>query len=430
MSPRSEPGAGPLGRRLSFFLVTVFALGMDVLVLVPEGDERQGQGWTAFGVWDTTVLQFCLAVAVAYSILLLRRRFPLPVLLAMAILSSVLTEASTSGQPIAGLLVSLYAAASLAERRWHASVALVIAVAAMCLCMLQNIGWQDPDLELALLLIGGMTYSVWLFGRKEHAAFVSSSELPGRLAEHGELAAAAERHRIARELHDILAHSVSAMMMQAAGAKAVTTVLCRELPSERRLEVVGRALETIEATGSQSMRELHRLLDVMRGDGEHDRGTTEAESGSQPAMADMERLVAVTRESGLCVETFSAGAPMQLDPSVGLAGYRVVQESLTNAMKHGGRGASVQVFQNWLPDGLRLQVRSRKGAEGTAPGSMGGGGGLDGLRERVEVIGGDFTSGWADDEFVVTVLLPLTPAGPPTFAVDSTRGHPSGEQRL
>ena len=60
--------------------------------------------------------------------------------------------------------------------------------------------------------------------------------------------------------------------MQAAGAKAVTTVLCRDLPSERRLEVVGRALETIKATGSQSMRELHRLLDVMRGDGEHDKG--------------------------------------------------------------------------------------------------------------------------------------------------------------
>src|SRR5690606_29591102 len=154
---------------------------------------------------------------------------------------------------------------------------------------------------------------------------------------------------------------------------------------------------------------LHRLLSVLRGDDASDAASTDTEPSSQPGVADIAPLVDITRQSGLVVDVHRAGSPVRLDPSVGLAAYRVVQESLTNAMKHGGRGAIVDIFQNWQPDHLQLQVRSRSGLEGPQPGASHGGGGLVGLRERVELIGGTFESGWVGDEFVATAVLPLTP---------------------
>ncbi len=405
----SDLATVPLGRKIGYLLVTLVAFGLDAMVIVPESGERQGQHWTAFGVWDTTVLQFLLALAVVYSVLLLRHRWPMSVLVFISVMSLVLTEASTLSQPVAGVLVSLYSAASTVDRRAQAWSALLIGIVALCSGVVLAIGIRNPDIELALLFLGGMTYSVWIFGRREHRASITELGLPSRLAEHGELAAAQERRRIAHELHDILAHSVSAMMMQAAGAKAMTTAHRQDMPPNAPLETVERALATIENTGAQSMRELHRLLSVLRGDGPG--GQTDAEFGTQPGIADIAPLAELTRQSGLSVDVHVDGTPVKLDPSVGLAAYRVVQESLTNAMKHGGRGATVDVFQNWRPDRLRLQVRSRRGHDSTSIGSLGGGSGLHGLRERVELIGGSFQSGWVADEFVATAVLPLTPVG-------------------
>jgi signal transduction histidine kinase len=415
MAPSPRPELVPLSpaRRVGYVAVTVVALVLDALTTIPEGEYRTEQDWTAFGFWETTVLQFFLVMTAAYSVLLLRRRFPLSVLAFMCALALVLTQAAPFSQPVAGVLISLYTAASLVESRWKGWLALALGLVTMTASMPLVLGGEYEDIELAILVMGGITFAVWLFGRREYTAYVTSSGLPGRLAEHGELSAVEERRRIARELHDILAHSVSAMMMQAAGAKAMTTALRVDHQDDLRLETVERALATIENTGSQSMRELNRLLSVMRGD--DDTVETDTESSSQPGMTDVPRLVQLTRQSGLVVDVHVAGTPVRLDPSVGLAAYRMVQESLTNAMKHGGRGAVVDIFQNWQPDGLQLQVRSRSGHEGTQPGSLGGGSGLYGLHERVGLTGGTFESGWVGDEFVATAVLPLMPTVPPAL---------------
>lgn len=110
-----------------------------------------------------------------------------------------------------------------------------------------------------------------------------------------------------------------------------------------------------------------------------------------------------------------------MDPSVNTAAYRVTQESLTNALKHGGRGAVVDIYETWQDDQLRLQIRSRPGHSATTEAQArppGSGTGLLGLRERVELAGGTFEYGWAGDDFITTAVLPLTGTPSPRWEED------------
>ncbi|GGK71452.1 sensor histidine kinase [Ornithinimicrobium pekingense] len=408
-------GAAPLptGRRIGFVLVTLAAFLLDLLTVIPGPEGRDGSEFLLWGSLETSIPVFVPILALVYAALLLRRRSPLLALVGISALSLAFTQMAVPALPMSGVLVALYTAAALLRPRGPAVAALLLTVAVAVTGLILYTGFGDNDIWLGFLLLTGIAYSIWVFGRRDLHASLAVADLPDQLAEHGAHAAAQERQRIARELHDIVAHSVSAMMMQAAGAKAVTTGL-RQDATDPRLETVERALATIENTGSESMRELHRLLSVLRGDGQ-DVDAAEAEPGSQPGLAEIAPLVEVTRQSGLVVEVHTAGTPVRLDPSVGLAAYRVVQESLTNAMKHGGRGAIVDIFQNWQPDSLQLQVRCRGGHEGEHPHGPGGRG-LAGLHERVELIGGSFESGDLGAEYVVTAVLPLTPTVRPALA--------------
>lgn len=432
----STNAAAPLsnGRRLGFVLVTLAAFVIDALTVIPDRPERTGQRFPLWGSWEISILEFTPLLAVGYAVLLLRRRWPLAALVGICALSLSFTVAPVPALPVAGILVSLYTASAMAERRWQAWLALGLAVVVQVVGLVLYEGIRDNDIWLGMLLLTGISYSMWVFGRRDRTATLAVIGLPDQLAEHGQLVAAQERRRIARELHDIVAHSVSAMMMQAAGAKAVTAGLRGDHGSDPRLAAVERALATIENTGSQSMRELHRLLGVLRDEADNEPG---GESSAQPGMEDVAHLVEVTRQSGLVVEVHVAGTPVRLDPSVGLAAYRVVQETLTNAMKHAGRGAVVDVFQNWQPESLQLQVRCRSGPEGSHAAHIGSGSGLLGLQERVELVGGTFEAGpVGEDEFVATAVLPLTPgvrrstgtpSAPPTGAAlpatEPHRGH-------
>jgi signal transduction histidine kinase len=421
----------PTGRRLGFFLVTLAAFAIDALTVVPDQHERDGQHFPVWGGWETSIGVFVPLLAGAYAALLLRRRWPLVALAGISVLSLSFTFAPLPALPMAGVLVSLYTAAALVDRRWLSWLTLGLTICVQVTGLVLYEGVDGNDIWLGMLLLSGISYSMWVFGRRDRSATLAAMDLPDQLAEHGELAAAHERRRIARELHDIVAHSVSAMMMQAAGAKAVTVGLHQDHDGDPRLATVERALATIENTGSQSMRELHRLLGVLRGDGAE--VDTETESSSQPGMAEIAALVELTRHTGLVVEVHVAGPPVRLDPSVGLAAYRVVQETLTNAMKHGGRGAVVDIFQNWQPDSLQLQVRCRGGHEGAPAAGLGSGSGLIGLQERVALIGGTFEAGRVGDEFVATAVLPLTPAGASAPALPSrpaTAGSPPPSSAL
>ena len=203
-------------------------------------------------------------------------------------------------------------------------------------------------------------------------------------------AVAEERQRIARELHDVVAHSVSVMTVQAG---AVRRLLRPEQERERQ------ALQAVEATGREALTEMRRLVGLLREQG------TMPEFAPQPSMRTVDVLVGTVREAGLPVELEVEGEPQELPPGIDLSAYRVIQEALTNALKYAGP-AQAWVTIRWHTGELELEIandgRSEPGGDGE------GGHGLAGLRERVALVGGDVTSGpRAGGGYVVTARLPL-----------------------
>ena len=203
------------------------------------------------------------------------------------------------------------------------------------------------------------------------------------------VAVAEERARIARELHDIVAHAVSVMVLQVG---AVRHKLPDELAPDRD------ALTGVERAGRMALAEMRRLLSAMRGDGE------EVELVPQPGLDGLDSLLDDVGRAGLPVELHVDGQPFPLPRGIELSAYRIVQEGLTNALKHAhASGADVNV--RYRPDELEIEVRDN--GRGTAP-SDGRGHGLVGVRERVKIYGGEMsTSTSADGGFVLSTRLPL-----------------------
>jgi signal transduction histidine kinase len=229
------------------------------------------------------------------------------------------------------------------------------------------------------------------------------SEHLRRLAEHARQAerervaetaraVADERQRIARELHDVIAHSVSVMTVQAG---AVRRLLLPEQRKERE------ALETVEATGRQALTEMRRLVGLLREQG------AMPEFSPQPGMGTIDSLLDGVRAAGLPVDLEVDGAPHDLPPGVDLAAYRVVQEALTNALKYAGP-AHAWVAVHWQDGQLELEIANDGRTDGDASGS---GHGLTGMRERVSLYGGEIESGPRDGGgYVVRARLPIEDA--------------------
>jgi signal transduction histidine kinase len=208
-----------------------------------------------------------------------------------------------------------------------------------------------------------------------------------RAAEH---AISQERQRIARELHDVIAHSVSVMTVQAG---AVRRLLLLEQEKERE------ALLSVEATGRQALTEMRRLVGLLKED------TVMPMYAPLPSMKTIDTLVGTVREAGLPVELSVEGRQQELAPGVDLAAYRVVQEALTNALKYAGP-ARAWVTVHWGGDQLVLQVEND--GENDAHGQAGGGHGLVGMKERVAVVGGTLESGpRPGGGFVVKARIPI-----------------------
>jgi signal transduction histidine kinase len=204
-----------------------------------------------------------------------------------------------------------------------------------------------------------------------------------------ERAVAEERQRIARELHDVVAHSVSVMTVQAG---AVRRLLRPDQERERQ------ALETVEATGREALTEMRRLVGLLRQQG------AMPEFAPQPSMRAVDLLVGTVREAGLPVELAVEGEPQELAPGVDLSAYRVIQEALTNALKYAGP-ASAWVTVRWKQGELELEIANDGRSE---PGGDGAGHGLAGLRERVALVGGSLESGpRTGGGFVVKATLPI-----------------------
>jgi signal transduction histidine kinase len=198
-----------------------------------------------------------------------------------------------------------------------------------------------------------------------------------------------ERARIARELHDAIAHNVSMIVVQAGAERRVLDV---QATSTREV------LQTIEQIGRGALTEMRRLVGMLRnGDGDP--------LAPQPALADLPRLVAQVREAGLPVELHVEGESCELPVGIELSAYRIVQEALTNALKHAG-DAQATVTVRYGPDQLDLEVADN--GDGAAAPLPGGGHGLVGMRERVALYGGRLDAGRRDERgFAVRVVLPI-----------------------
>jgi signal transduction histidine kinase len=239
----------------------------------------------------------------------------------------------------------------------------------------------------------------WTFGyaRGEHRRY--GEELVrhhARLAEaerdRARRAGAEERMRIARELHDVVAHSMSVITVQAGFGRLVA----REQPDE-----AGAALAAIEETGRQTLAEMRRLLAVLRTDGAADPA---ADLAPTPGLADLERLLAQTGRAGIRVELTITGRPRQLPAGVELTAYRIVQEALTNVAKHAAT-ASARVTLGYCADGLAIEVVD--GGRGGAVAATGLG--LAGMRERVQLYGGHLdAASLPGGGFRVAARLPTT----------------------
>ncbi|MFI7540614.1 sensor histidine kinase [Actinoplanes sp. NPDC049599] len=197
-----------------------------------------------------------------------------------------------------------------------------------------------------------------------------------------------ERVRIARELHDMVAHSVTVMVIQAG-------VVRRRL--DAGLDVDPQLLHSIEASGREAVGELRRTLGLLRGDA--------AETAPPSGLDRLDELAGQVREAGLAVTVRRHGEAVTLPPAVDLSAYRIAQEALTNVLKHAA-AASATVTVDYRPDGLHLTVEDDGTAPPAAPG--GGGQGLIGMRERVTLFGGELTAGpRPEGGFSVAARLPV-----------------------
>jgi signal transduction histidine kinase len=239
-----------------------------------------------------------------------------------------------------------------------------------------------------------------LRAREDRAASLATELATERAMQESALrdAAAAERAHIARELHDIVAHSVSMMVIQIGAARM------------RLLAGVGTAtgpLLEAEEAGRQTLQDLRRLLGVLRTDerpGADDDPADAAPPPPQPGLGQLDALVGSLRASGLEVEVAVQGDPTPLPAALDLTAYRIVQEALTNTLKHSG-STRVSVGLTWTPSELLLDVRDDGAARGPV---TEGGHGLVGLRERAALFGGSVTAGRPDGAgWQVAARLPL-----------------------
>jgi signal transduction histidine kinase len=323
------------------------------------------------------------------------------------------------GPPDLSIVILLYTLAAYTPRR--------VSVAGLAVCLLGSAAaiarWGTPArlswVEWALtgsIAFAGPSLIAWVVGdsmRYRRAYYANLEERAARLETErdaqAQIAVATERARIARELHDVVAHNVSVMVVQADGASYTLDTD----PGRAR-----EALTAIASTGRQALAEMRRLLGVLRRD---DDGTDPGRA-PLPGIGQLGELLEQTRAAGLPVALTVEGVPRPLPDGAALAAYRIVQESLTNTRKHGGPMATAQVMLRYLEDALVLRITDD--GPGPAVGSDGAGHGLAGMRERVAIYGGWVQAGPKTGAgFQVTARLPFAPpaSGPAPEPVTRVR---------
>jgi signal transduction histidine kinase len=363
----------PLARRYWFDALILAGMGVwlgDAVFALHRTDGPQGPLW------------FDVLAVLAFTVpLLVRRRFPLGALLAVGIAiaaGSFVDPRLLSHSLVSflfGLAICVLFGMRPARLQSVAGLAFTIGVAAI-------VTMNDPKGKLSDFVFDVVAFSVaWIIGSAVGGKFREVDEARERAAraerereERARLAVAGERARIARELHDVVGHSVSVMTVQ---ATAVRRTLEPDQDKERE------ALLVVEQTGREALAEMRRVVGVLR------RPEEGPALAPQPSLEHLDQLVAKAHEAGLAVELRVEGEPVQLAAGLDLTAYRLIQEGLTNSLKH-ARAQQAEVVVRYSDGHVELTVSD----DGRGVGSGDGGGhGLVGMRERVSVYGGELEAG-------------------------------------
>jgi signal transduction histidine kinase len=368
MRPRRSPSTFELVR-LRPLLARHAIDGLIVLLFV----------WAQVEVWvdaEQTPRALTAPAAVLWTLpLLLRRRFPLgapsAVFVVLTAEALVAGDAVTHAEANAMALIASFGIAGSHREFRSAVTGAAIGFASLVAIIVSD----RPEPEGAVPVVVLVAVS-WVIGRalgERGRQAADLAERAERLERAREEAVAGERATIARELHDVIAHSVSVMTVQAGAARLL-------LDDDRA--GAREALIAVEETGRQALAEMRRLLGILRGDEE------QAGLSPQPGMAEIEALVQHVRTAGLPVDVVVEGNRRPLPPGIDLACYRVVQEALTNALKHAG-AARAEVAIRYGRSSLELTVTN----DGHMARNGHAGHGLVGMRERVALYGGEFEAG-------------------------------------
>ena len=383
-------------------LIAVLAIaGMLELVV-----GRDSPGAPATTLWFSVP-----AVAVIVLPLFVRRRFPFAAPAVYWFMAAALTFVDGLLIPFIGSLgvVGLATAFLLGNLRddRQAGIGLVLVIGCIVV-VVSNIPGTQSASDLVFIPLRFVVAWVAGYALRERAEQAEAAEMRATLAERereaaemratlaerereaaARIAVAEERARIARELHDIVAHAMSVMVLQVGAVR-------HKLPQP--LEEDRDALGRVEQAGRTALAEMRRLLGAMRSDGDG------VELGPQPGMDGLESLIEDISSAGLPVRLHVDGRPFPLPRAIDLSAYRIVQEGLTNALKH-AHASQAEVTVRYRPDELELKVAD----DGTGPATTNGHGhGLVGVRERVNIYGGEMSAGAAPaGGFVLSARLPV-----------------------
>ncbi len=366
-----------------------------LLAVAPWVPALQGQGTQLGDVPHRPVDAWAWVPVVLLSLpLVIRRRWPLVSLVLVG--SGFAVDQLTGFHTIAGIglpIVLLSTGAHLTRHRRAVAVAASVAYAALAVA-LDRPGQEDATGFVVFYLLCAVAWGLGVWLRQTRAAEAE------RRRHVAETTRTAERTRIARELHDVVTHHVTAMVVQAEAARYLTG----------QPERLDRTLDAVSETGRRAIADLRHVLDLL------DPGHGAAER--LPAIGELREVVEQTRRSGQPVELVEEGDPSEVAGSAEVAAYRVVQEALTNALKH-ARGSRTTVHVRHGGQEIMVTVSTARttdadagvGAAGPGPRPVllgGSGRGLAGLRERVGVLGGELEAGpRTDGAFVVRARIPV-----------------------
>ena len=393
LRPTGYPAARIAVRWVSDVLLTLVALATTIPAL-PR---------------DSTRMHAAEAVVLTISVapLVVRRIWPVPVfgwILLSAIAAGLWTSSAVDGL---ALLIALYTVAAMRPRRDAlvcAGLLEVVAVTALLLYVYSK--WWFDAIFVSGMIAAALGLGLYVTARRAYLAELHdrAERLEREADQQAALAAAAERARIAREMHDVVAHHLTVMttLAEAAIAAAASSP-----------EKANDVMRSVAATGRRALADTRRLLGVLREPAGQDSASQDSTGTLQPVpdLSQLDVLIEQVRSAGLDTTLELHGQAPDVPAGVQLAVYRLVQEALTNTLKHGGADARACVRLSFAPGELRVDVDD-DGAGRAAPAAAGAGGGLPGMRERIRAYGGDVQAGprqpagWA-----VSARLPLDNGG-------------------